>query len=129
MNYQHHSEHLARDPARHPGQADYPLPVRDRPNLFGDGVGRVVQRDRDKRALGPALHDRLQRRNRVSVERVEDVVTDRTAGRQDQRVIGLLSPEGYAIGHEHEFDSGQYLVEETLPGRSFGLAVEQFVAE
>ena len=129
VDHQQHPEHLPGDPARHAGQAHDTFPVGDRADLFRDRVRRVVQRNRHKRALGPALHDRLQRRDRVAVESVENIVRYRAARGQDKRVIGLLTPECGTVGDEDELDGREHLVEETLPRRPFGLTVEQLGAE
>ncbi len=98
VDHDQHPHHLAGDAARHAREPDDRLRLGDAPDLLGDGVGRVVQRYRYERALRPALHDRLQGRDRVAVQCLEDVLGNEPACRQDQRVIGLLAPERRSVG-------------------------------
>ena len=119
-----HAERFARDPARHTRESDDALLLGDLADLFGDGIVRVVERDRDERAFGPALHDRLERRRHVAVEGLEDVAGQRSAGREDERMVGFLAPVACAVGHEDKLHRGQHFVEQALTRRPFGLGVE-----
>ena len=128
VNDEQHPQHLAWNPARHACQSHDLLAIRYLADLFGDRVGRVVERDCDHRALRPALHDRLQRRRHVAVEGIQDIARDGPAGSKNERVVGVLAPESRPISNQHELYRGEHLVEKTLAGRSLRLAIEKLGA-
>ena len=98
-----------------PASPTIALRLGDAPDLLGDGIGRVVERHRYERALRPALHDRLQRRDHVAVEGVQHVARRWTGCAVRTSEWSASSRQKAApSATQDELDRGQDLVEEPL---------------